>query len=300
MRRATIVITSLLLLAVAGVAVLWFWLKDANRPGFHYDIKAVAGSEAHDTITPVSWIMVDGSNGMVLAERESERRMYPASMTKMMTCILAIESRRWDDTVHVDRAAATTESSHVRQGDRYLLRDLLVEMMLNSDNGAALAIASHVADGDTTAFYRSMNEKAKEIGMVDTHFANPHGLPDTLNYSTARDMMVLARYCMRDTMFARIVATNEANVPLIDGRTQPSHNSNYLLERYEGCHGIKTGFTNLAGGCLASVATRGGHTVYLVVMNCRPVWRRIPDSASLLDYGFNLMATPYFNRRFVP
>lgn len=287
----------LIIIATVGIGV-WYLLRQAHE-GLNYDLRGVAGSEALDTVTPSSWIMVDGSTGMVFAERDSRLKMYPASMTKMMTCILAIESLRLHDTVTIERHEAATMSTFVRTGDQYLLRDLLDEMMLNSDNGAALAVARHIGDGDTTRFYRMMNDKARAIGMNDTHFNNPHGLPDTLNYTTARDMMLLALYCMRDTIFSKIVATAERDVPLVDGRHQPSHNSNQLLRTYEGCRGIKTGFINMAGGCLASVATRRGATVFLVVMNCRPVWRRTPDSASLLDFGFNLAFTPFFNRDFV-
>ena len=286
-------------LLVAGAATAWWWLTSPSGEAYSFDPRQVEGSEALDTVTSTSWIMIDGATGMVLAERDSQRQMYPASMTKMMTCILAIESGRLRDTITIADNEADVMSTRVRSGDSYILRDLLDEMMLNSDNGAALAVARHIGDGDTLRFYDKMNEKAAYIGMRNTHFANPHGLPDSLNYSTATDIAMLSQYCMNDTTFANIVATIERDVPLIDGRKQESHNSNLLLERYEGCHGIKTGFTNKAGGCLASVTTRNGRTIFLVVMHCSPAWKRIPNSADLLDYGFNLVASPYISLRYV-
>ncbi len=286
-------------LLLAAAAFAWWWFTRPSGEAYFFDTRQVEGYEALDTVTSTSWIMIDGATGMVLAQRDCQRQMYPASMTKMMTCILAIESGRLRDTITIAGNEADVMSTRVREGDSYVMRDLLDEMMLNSDNGAALAIARYIGEGDTLRFYRQMNDKAAFIGMRNTHFANPHGLPDSLNYSTATDMAMLAQYCMDDTVFANIVATIERDVPLTDGRKQESHNSNLLLERYEGCHGIKTGFTNLAGGCLASVATRNGRTIFLVVMHCSPAWKRIPNSADLLDYGFNLLTAPYVSFHYV-
>ena len=125
--------------------------------------------------------------------------------------------------------------------------------------------------------------------MDSTHFANPNGMPNPNNYSSPADLIKLARYAMRDSMFAAIVGTAERDIPLIDGRHMACRNSNALLHTYEGCIGIKTGFTNQAGYCLASAATRQGHTLVLVLLHSRKHATRFTESAALLDYGFRVM-----------
>ena len=134
-----------------------------------------------------------------------------------------------------------------------------------------------------------MNEKAAYLGMTSTHFANPNGMPNLQNFSSASDLVRLARYCMRDSTFAQIVGTIDKDIPLTDGRHMPCRNTNALLTTYEGCIGIKTGFTRQAGNCLASAATRDGVTLYLVLLNSRSMSSRFKESAILLDYGFNVM-----------
>ena len=130
--------------------------------------------------------------------------------------------------------------------------------------------------------------------MENTHFANPNGMPAPDNYSSANDLIRLARYAMRDSLFAVIVGTTKKKVPMIDGRHMDCQNTNVLLSTYEGCIGIKTGFTRQAGYCLASAATRNGHTLYCVLLHSRSMRTRFTESAILLDYGFRVMeATDY-------
>lgn len=237
-----------------------------------------------------TWIMVNGANGKVLSSKDPDRRMYPASMTKMMTCILAIESGRLNDTITISRHAAATPYAHVSVGYRYILRDLLYEMMLRSDNGAATAVAEFIAP-DSVPFADLMNQKAAQLGMQGTHFSNPHGLHEASNYSTAADMMRLALYCMRNPVFAQIVATPTYNLVSVypAGRNMFCRSVNRLLGRYAGSYGIKTGYTRAAGGCLASVARHGSQSVFLVVMHCSPVRVRFQESATLLDHGFAMI-----------
>jgi D-alanyl-D-alanine carboxypeptidase len=166
---------------------------------------------------------------------------------------------------------------------------MIDEMMLQSDNNAATALAQYIS-GDIPAFCRLMNEKAAYLGMDSTHFANPNGMPNDSTYSTARDLLVLARYCMRDSAFAAIVGTPFMDIPLVDGRHLPCDNTNLLLRSYEGCIGVKTGYTRDAGSCLASAATRDGVTLFLVLLNSRSRSSRFTESALLLDHGFSLMA----------
>ena len=165
-------------------------------------------------------------------------------------------------------------------------------MMMMSDNNAAYAIAQHIA-GDTLTFYNMMNEKAQYLGMDSTHFASPNGMPNDDNYSSASDLVRLSRYCMCDSLFANIVGTAEKDIPLLDGRHLPCMNTNLLLTSYDGCIGIKTGYTRQASGCLASAATRDNTTLFLVLLGSRGRSLRFKESVILLDYGFKAIRAYY-------
>ena len=221
---------------------------------------SVEGFDKLSTLSAESWMLIDDSTGMVISQKYANEPQYMASLTKMMTCLLALENGNMADTVEITKDVFINRNSRVRLGERYLLGNLIYEMMLQSDNDAAYAIAKHLA-GDTLKFCEIMNEKAAYIGMSNTHFANPNGMPNINNYSTACDLIRLARYSMRDSAFATIVGTAYKDVPLVDGRHMACYNTNVLLNKYQGCIGIKTGFTRQAGNCLASAATRDGRTL---------------------------------------
>lgn len=249
---------------------------------------SVEGYEQLASLTADAWMLIDDSTGLVISQRYADEPRFMASLTKMMTCLLALENGNMADTVRITDDVFICKDSRVRLGEGYLMRDLVYEMMLQSDNDAAYALAKQVG-GDTLRFCEMMNEKAAYLGMNNTHFANPNGMPAFDNYSSASDLVRLARYAMRDSTFAAIVGTKEKKVPLIDGRNMDCHNTNVLLTSYEGCFGVKTGFTRQAGNCLASAATRDGITLYLVLLNSRSMRSRFTESAVLLDYGFNVM-----------
>ena len=248
------------------------------------------GWEQLSTLSADAWMLIDDSTGYIISQKYANEPRFMASLTKMMTCLLALENGNMTDTVHITEDVFICKDSRVRLGEGYLLGDLLYEMMLQSDNDAAYAIAKHIA-GDTLSFCDMMNEKAAYLGMTNTHFVNPNGMPAPDNFSTANDLIRLARYAMRDSMFAEIVGTTEKSVPLIDGRHMDCRNTNALLFSYEGCFGIKTGYTRQAGNCLASAATRDGTTLYLVLLHSRSMRSRFTESAILLDYGFRVMQT---------
>ena len=248
------------------------------------------GWEQLSTLSADAWMLIDDSTGYIISQKYANEPRFMASLTKMMTCLLALENGNMTDTVHITEDVFICKDSRVRLGEGYLLGDLLYEMMLQSDNDAAYAIAKHIA-GDTLNFCDMMNEKATYLGMTNTHFVNPNGMPAPDNFSTANDLIRLARYAMRDSMFAEIVGTTEKSVPLIDGRHMDCRNTNALLFSYEGCFGIKTGYTRQAGNCLASAATRDGTTLYLVLLHSRSMRSRFTESAILLDYGFRVMQT---------
>ena len=246
------------------------------------------GWEQLGALSADAWILVDDSTGYVISQKYANEPRFIASLTKMMTGLLALENGNMADTVLITDDVFICKDSRVRLGEGYLLGDLIYEMMLQSDNDAAYALAKHLA-GDTLKFYDMMNEKAAYLGMTSTHFTNPNGMPAPDNYSTANDLIRLARYAMRDSAFAEIVGTKDKEVPLIDGRHMSCRNTNVLLHSYEGCIGIKTGYTRQAGNCLASAATRDGTTLYLVLLNSRSMRSRFTESAILLDYGFRVM-----------
>lgn len=249
---------------------------------------SVEGFDKLSTLSAEAWMLIDDSTGMVISQKYANEPQYMASLTKMMTCLLALENGNMADTVEITKDVFISRNSRVRLGERYLLGNLIYEMMLQSDNDAAYAIAKHLA-GDTLKFCEIMNEKAAHIGMSNTHFANPNGMPSNNNYSTACDLIRLSRYSMRDSAFATVVGTAYKDVPLVDGRHMACYNTNVLLNKYQGCIGIKTGFTRQAGNCLASAATRDGITLYLILLNSRSRSSRFNESAILLDYGFKAM-----------
>ena len=251
-------------------------------------LDSIEGFEQLSSLTADAWMLIDDSTGCIISEKNADELRHMASITKMMTCLLALENGQLDDTIEITEDVYVAKDSRVKLGDKYEMRHLIDEMMLISDNDAAYALAKHIG-GDTLRFCDMMNEKAEYLGMTHTHFANPNGVPNPNNYSTASDLIRLSRYCMRDSLFAAIVGTVEKDVPLLDGRHMPCRNTNALLKTYEGCMGIKTGFTRQAGNCLASAASRDGVTLYLVLLNSRSMSTRFTESALLLDYGFNVM-----------
>ena len=251
-------------------------------------LDSIEGFEQLSSLTADAWMLIDDSTGCIISEKNADELRHMASITKMMTCLLALENGQMGDTIEITQDVYVAKDSRVKLGDKYEMRHLIDEMMLISDNDAAYALAKHIG-GDTLKFCDMMNEKAEYLGMTHTHFANPNGVPNPNNYSTASDLIRLSRYCMRDSLFASIVGTIEKDVPLLDGRHMPCRNTNALLKTYKGCMGIKTGFTRQAGNCLASAASRDGVTLYLVLLNSRSMSSRFTESALLLDYGFNVM-----------
>jgi len=249
---------------------------------------SVADALLLDELSAQAWILVADSSGLLLSEKQAGQRMFPASLTKMMTSMLALETGRLTDSVRITEDVFLAKDSRVRLGDAYLLGNMIREMMLQSDNDAAYALAKHLG-GDIPSFCQLMNEKAAYLGMDSTHFDNPNGMPSDSTYSSARDLLVLTRYCMRDSSFSAIAGTAFSDIPLLDGRHLPCQNTNLLLESYDGCIGVKTGFTRRAGYCLASAARRNGQTLFLVLLGSKSHTSRFTESAALLDYGFRVL-----------
>ncbi|HEY8530457.1 MAG TPA: D-alanyl-D-alanine carboxypeptidase family protein [Paenibacillaceae bacterium] len=229
--------------------------------------------------------LIDAASGRILHSANGDRRMRIASLTKIMTAIVAIEHGRLEDIVTVSPRAAFKEGSsiYLRAGDKVPLETLLYGLMLRSGNDAATAIAEHVG-GSEEGFVFLMNRKAEEIGLSDTRFANPHGLDQAGHYSTANDLARLTAYAMRNPVFRKIAATKVKTFPNPNGGWDYHFlNKNKMLFRYEGADGVKTGYTRLARRCLVSSATRNGQQLIAVTLNDGNDWE---DHRRLLDYGF--------------
>ena len=238
-------------------------------------------------ITADAALLMDIEHNVVIYEKNADKREYPASTTKVMTAVLALEKGDNNSTVVVSPYAAWVECTGLWAGNAMREFDMIELMLLESDNGAATALGEAVG-GSESAFVAMMNDKARELGMNGTHFENCNGMPDANDYSTARDIAKVSAYAMKNEMFRRIVASERIIMPdwQTPGAVYEAENTNKLLESYPGCIGVKTGFTNAAGGCLVSAARRNGRELLCVVLKSSDMDTRFSDSAALLDYGF--------------
>ncbi len=249
-----------------------FWSEDttAYAQGKIPDIQAQSG------------IVMDAETGRILYEKNAYVRRPMASTTKIMTAILAIEKGNLEDIVTVSQRAASVGGSDIglKKGDRYTLWELLLGMMLNSGNDAAIAIAEHIG-GTLENFVDMMNKRAAELGAFNTSFKSPHGLDAPGHYSTAYDLAVITRHALKNPTFSRIVAMTDASA-----RDKNFHNTNEMLHLYPGTDGVKTGYTGKAGRCLVTSATRNGMRLISVVLNCPSRSARAKSSKTILDYAF--------------
>ncbi|SDC38914.1 D-alanyl-D-alanine carboxypeptidase [Paenibacillus sp. UNCCL117] len=229
--------------------------------------------------------LIDVVSGRLLYSSRGDKPMRIASLTKIMTAIVAIEHGKLSDMAKVSKNAFGKEGSsiYLKLGEEMNLKDLLYGMMLRSGNDAATTIAEHVG-GSVEGFAYLMNEKARLIGMTNSSFKNPSGLDEEGHFSTANDMAKLTAYALRNPVFQEIVKTKVKKVPNPNESWDYTWiNKNKMLSLYEGADGVKTGYTKLALRCLVSSATRGGQQVAVVTLNDSNDWI---DHARLLDYGF--------------
>ncbi len=252
---------------------------------------------AEPDLVAESALLIDMSTGTVLLEKNADAKMYPASMTKMMTCILALENLDLSEYITANGAdlnGITGDKIGLYAGEEINTGTLISAMMVISGNDAAVVLATKAA-GTVEAFADMMNAKAAEIGLENTHFVNPNGLHDENQYTTAKDMAKLATYCMQNEVFARIVARTEFTIPVTNKTSERYFKTtNALLAdgnyKYEGCIGIKTGSTAAAGECLTAAATRGDTTLLSVVMKSEGD-ARFTDTIALFDWGFENFKT---------
>lgn len=234
-------------------------------------------------------ILMDANTGQVYYAKDAGKSREPASLTKLMTAILAVESGKLDEVVEVSqRAASVSVGSTIglNKGDRITLENLLKAALITSANDATVAIAEHIA-GNHDSFVYQMNRKAVLLGARDTKFVNTNGYHDPQHYSTAYDLALITRYALQKPYINELVCTNETVIRwALPEKEKEVHNTNRLLRtgEVEGIDGVKTGSTARAGNCLIASATRGDKRLIAVVLHAGNRYR---EAAKLLDYGFS-------------
>jgi D-alanyl-D-alanine carboxypeptidase len=229
--------------------------------------------------------LIDVRSGRIIYSKNGDEPRLIASLTKIMTAIVAIEYGDLSDRVKVGRNAFGKEGSslYLQLGEEMSLENMLYGLMLRSGNDAATAIAEHVG-GSVEGFAYLMNRKAEELGLAHTHFVNPHGLDEEGHYASANDLARLTAYALRNPTFQEIVRTPVKTVPNPNGKWNYRwRNKNKMLLFYEGADGVKTGYTKAAGRGLVSSATRNGQQLAVVTLNAPNDWS---DHTALLNYGF--------------
>ena len=254
-----------------------------------FTVKSTSFAAVGD-LSAKSAVLIEAQTGTVIYAKNEKAKLPMASTTKIMTTLITLESGDLDEEFIIDSRALLTEGSsmYLREGDVVSKRELCYGMMLPSGNDAANAAALKVA-GEYMTFAEKMNRRAYSIGMLSSNFVTPSGLHDDAHYSTAYDMALLAREAMKNDDFRIICGTQY--MKLSDERWECDKyltNSNKLLSRYEGCTGIKTGFTDEAGRCLVSSAVRNGVELIAVTLNAPDDWN---DHIKMMDYGFKVTSS---------
>lgn len=249
-------------------------------------------------------ILMDFDTKEILYEKNMDMQLYPASTTKIMTAILAIENANLSDIVTVDQESINlTEGSHIalEPGERLTMEQLLYALLVQSANDAAYVIAKHIS-GSHEAFANLMNQKAKELGATNTHFVNPNGLHEDEHVTTAYDLAIIAQYAMQNESFRKFVNTLTYTIEPTNIKAEPRYLKNtnkllfsteainvdgkYIPAKYEGASGVKTGTTGRALNCLVSFAEKDGQRLLAVVLKANGI-NVYSDTHKLLNYGFN-------------
>jgi serine-type D-Ala-D-Ala carboxypeptidase (penicillin-binding protein 5/6) len=254
-------------------------------------LAAFFAGQAHAATEPPSFkaraaIVADGVTGDVLLERNADRRVAIASITKIMTALLTLENTRPNERAVVSGPAPSVGESTIdlTVGERIGVRDLLAAALVQSANDAAYALAAHVGDGSVRRFVRMMNERAAQLGLDDTHFVRPDGLDVRGHYSSARDVLTLTREAMKLPRFRQLV--RQGGGEIAGGRSLYAWNDLLRTRSYPGIVGVKTGHTDAAGWSQVAAARRNGITVYAIVLGSPSRGRRNADLADLMDWGF--------------
>lgn len=242
------------------------------------------------SISAQSAVLMEVQSGKLLLAHNEHQHLPMASITKVMTALVALQLASKDAIITVSPQAVGVEGSSVYllEGEELTLEQLLYAVLLESANDAATAVAIGTA-GSVEAFAQEMNRRTAAMGLSDTHFANPHGLDHAEHYTTAADFAVIVRCALENELIQAIVSTRKATIPYNgreNGRVLLNHNK--LLRTYEGCTGVKTGFTKKSGRCLVSSAQRNGVSLIAVTLNAPNDWA---DHTAMLDYGFSMYSS---------
>ncbi|MBS5855059.1 MAG: D-alanyl-D-alanine carboxypeptidase [Clostridium sp.] len=250
-------------------------------------------------INAESAILIDGDTGKILYEKSAYEKRAPASTTKIMTALLALEHCKTTDVATVTSEAITSVPSGystdlLKMGEELTIKDLLYALLLPSSNEAANVLAIHIA-GSIDSFASMMNTKAMDLGCKNTHFVNPNGVHDDNHYSTAYDLSLIAKEAMKNDIFRQIVSTASYTLPNSNKYSRIDRTlitTNDLIKKqsnnyYEYAIGIKTGFTTPAKNCLVSSATKDGKTLIAVVLRSNTDNNRYNDTKTLFNYGFD-------------
>lgn len=270
---------------------------------FIYTTTAFAEKLPVPNLNAQSAIMIDMKTGKVIYDKNPNEKLFPASTTKILTAIIALENCEDLSTFVTASHAAidpiTLEDSHmgILVGEQLTLEQLVYGMLVYSANDAANVLAVHVA-GSIDAFAQMMNEKAKSIGAVNSHFVNPHGFHDDEHFTTASDLAKIARYAMTNEKFREIVKTARYTIEPTNKYTETRYltSTNHLISKYRvATHyyapaiGIKTGYTSKAGNCLVAAAEKDNTQLLTVVLKCTNSANEgtFVDTKALFEYGFS-------------
>lgn len=232
-----------------------------------------------------SEIVIDQESGRVLFAKNEKVKMGMASTTKVLTCITVIEHYDLDQKIKIKKEWTGIEGSsiYLREGEEFMVKELLYALMLRSGNDVAVTLASALT-GNATDFVALMNQTALNIGAYDSSFKNPHGLDEEGHYTTAYDLALITRYALNNPTFCDIVNTKKVTI----GQGESVRlliNKNKMLSQYQYATGVKTGYTKKTGRCLVSSADKNGHKLICVVLNCGPMYER---SIELFEESYKL------------
>lgn len=291
---AVVILAATVLICVLGLFIRGASFITVMALGSHPIASLVSGQEGGPDmdyakikppdVSAQTAIVMEKESGTILYEKNPDERVFPASTTKIMTALLAIENSDLDKIVTVTDSAIGVEGSsiYLEKGEQLPLRDLVYGLMLRSGNDAAVAIACEVG-GSVDHFVELMNRRAKEIGAENTHFVNPNGLHNEEHYTTARDMALIGRQAMHNPTFTQIAQTKTYEAKRAPGKYNYFYNKNKVIYQYTGGTGIKIGYTKAAGRTLVASSKRGDMELICVVMN-DPNW--FDDTYRLMDYAY--------------
>lgn len=268
-QKITPMAVALVIFAAAMVALPWLLISADSPP----DVSAVAA------------VVIDQASGKVLYEKNMHEEHYPASTTKILTSLLALDNLKLDDKITLpDYYVNVGETSiGLQAGAKQTVEEMLMATMLWSANDAAQALAIGAA-GTEEAFVEMMNQRVAAMGLQHTHFANPHGLHNEAHYTSAYDLAMIAKAAMDNPEFRRIVTTDSFVIHKLNGEENYTvHNRNTLLTQYEFADGIKTGYTKQAGNCIVASATQNDMQLIVVLLNSANIF---DESQELLEWGF--------------